>query len=255
MLAIERRQQILERLYEKKSVTVSELSKKYDVSEETIRRDLQKLEEEGIANRTYGGAYLNGGVHYDLPIEIRETAYVKAKELIGVKCASLINSGDTIILDSSTTSLHIAEHIKRKSNITVITNAIKVASKLAECENIKVLSTGGILRANALSYVGHIAERMLKDFYVDKAFVSCGGIHLERGILDSNELEAEIRKVMLKQAQKKVLIADNTKFDKTSFIKITDFDEIDMVITDKKLSDDWKAKFDKVAIEYCYCEN
>jgi DeoR/GlpR family transcriptional regulator of sugar metabolism len=254
MLGVERRNKILEKLKEQGSATVVELSELFNVSLETIRRDLQLMDKEKRLEKTYGGAYLIGGVHVDIPVFIREVSYLKGKEQIGEICADLIENGDTIILDSSTTSLHIAESIKEKKNIIVVTNAIKIALKLAGVKGIKVISTGGTLRSNSLSFVGHTASNTLSKFFADKAFVSCAGVDINNGITDSSEREAEIRAKMFEQAKRKILIADYTKFDHTSFAHIANLEKIDCIVTNKPLREEWEKEFLLRNISYLFSQ-
>ena len=252
MLAVERQKKIMQVLHRDGIVKVGELSTGFGVSEETIRRDLQKLEDGGGLFRTYGGAYITKAVNPDVPVGIRESFYLEGKEDIGAICADMIEEGDTIILDSSTTALHIAEKIKHKDRITVFTNAIKVITTLADSENIKVISTGGRLRSRSLSLVGHEAEDSLNRYNVDKAFVSCTSVDLDKGLTDTNEQEARIRRIMLDRAVKKILIADTTKFGKISFAAICPLTEIDTVVSDNSLTGEWGVEFQKMGIEHFY---
>lgn len=198
------------------------------------------MDEEGLLTRTHGGAYLTR-VGTDIPVVFREITYLKGKEIIGGKCSNLIDDGDTIFLDSSTTCLKIAENIRNKHNLTVLTNSIKIELALVNLENIKMISTGGILRPSSLSHIGHAVEKTLSEFYADKSFVSCSGVHSTNGITDANDYEAEVRKTMLKHSSTKILVADITKFGKTAFKRICGLDEINMVVTDKK--DELDPKF------------
>lgn len=253
MLGIDRRKKIAELLTENGSVTVVELSELFEVNAETVRRDLQKMEKDKQLVRTYGGAYVIGSVHADIPVFIREVTYREGKEQIGKLCADMIHNGDTIILDSSTTSLHIAENIKGRQKVVVLTNAVKVALKLADAKGIKVISTGGTLRGSSLSFVGQVAVNSLNGFYADKAFVSCTGVDLENGITDSSEEEAVVRIKMLERAKQKILIADNTKFGHTAFVQIAKLDMIDCVVTDQPLADEWETEFALKKIPH-YCD-
>ena len=145
MLAIERRRKIISLLEERNSVLVPELSKIFKVTEETVRRDLEKLEGEGFLKRTYGGAVINDSINAELPLKIREVTNIEGKRAIGIKVAEYIKDGDTIMVDSSTTALQVAERIKDKRKITVITNSVKVVSELSSARDCKVISTGGTL--------------------------------------------------------------------------------------------------------------
>ena len=143
MLAIERKNEILSILQKEQRVLVAELSTRYQVTEETIRRDLEKLEKEGFVKKTYGGAVLNKNSTIDMPLKIREKTNRKEKQKIAQTVASLIEDGESIMLDSSSTSLMIAQELKKKKKLTVITTSVEVLIELSGCEGIKVISTGG----------------------------------------------------------------------------------------------------------------
>ncbi len=250
MLAVERRQGIIEKLQETGSVVVSELSQMFLVSEETIRRDLTKMEQEGILKKTYGGAFINRGMHLTVPVNLREHTYIKGKDVIGALAAEMVQTGDTIFLDASTTAIHIADRILDKKNLIVITNNLRVAETLAASTAIKTICTGGTLRQAGLSMVGKASESAIASFFADKAFLSCAGLDLTRGITDANEKEAEIRKIMMRQANVSVLVADATKFGKTSFVRMAEFKDFQYLITDKELDLEWEAGLAKYNIQF-----
>ena len=164
MLAIERKNEILATLQKEQRVLVTELSQRYNVTEETIRRDLEKLEKEGFVKKTYGGAVLNSNTNLDLPLRIREKNNQEEKEKIASKVADMIEEGDSLMLDASSTSLMIAKKLKKLKKLTVITNAVEVLIELSGQEGIKVISTGGVLRDASLSLVGKSAERTLENY-------------------------------------------------------------------------------------------
>lgn len=240
MLAIERRNQILLKLQQEKKVVVSDLSQIYNVTEETIRRDLERLEKEGLATKTYGGAVLSESLYADIPYNVRKETNLKGKKKIAELVKDMIQDGDCIGVDASSTALYIIQQIKHKNNITVITNSIEILLELSDKKGWKVLSTGGTLKKEALSLVGYQAERMIDNFHVDKAIVSCKGIDAEYGITDSNELDAEVKKRFLNIATQKILVADSTKFDKISFARIGELSMIDIVVTDKRPTQEWE---------------
>lgn len=253
MLAIERRRKIISLLEERNSVLVPELSKIFNVTEETVRRDLEKLEKDGFLKRTYGGAVINDSIHTELPLKIREGTNIDGKTAIGMKAAEYIKDGDTIMLDSSSTALQVAERIKEKRKITVITNSVKVVSELAGVKDCMVISTGGNLRVNAMSFVGHQAVYSIRNFNVDIAIVCCKGIDMERGITESNDMEAEVKKAMMRAAEKTFLVADYTKFNKVSFVNMLKLDDVDMIFTDKKLPEEWEQYIYSKNVELVYC--
>lgn len=238
MLPIARRNKIKEIITEKKSVIVSELAKSFKVTEETIRKDLQQLEEEGFLTRTYGGAYISDGVQNDVDINLREHIYIEGKQKIAQMCVNYINNGDSIFLDASTTSLYIASNLKEK-RLTVTTNSIKIMNLLADNPNIKLIIIGGRVEHPSMSALGRNAEFNMNNYFFDAAFISCRAVNILHGITDSNEQQAEIRKIAINHSNHTYLVADYTKFDRTAFTKICDFDVIDTLIVDKPLSQEW----------------
>lgn len=249
MLAIERKNEILAILQKEQRVLVAELSQKYNVTEETIRRDLEKLEKEGFVKKTYGGAVLNNNTNVELPLRIREKTNKKEKLIIARMVSELVDEGESIMLDSSSTSLMVAKNLNQFKKLTVITNSVEVLIELAGNKGINVISTGGMLRDSSLSLVGKTAERTLMNFNVDKAVISCKGIDLEKGITESNESEAEIKNVMRACAKTTILAIDHSKFDNISFIKALDLNKNDIVVTDKLEHDKWNQFFEDKGIK------
>ena len=156
MLAIERRACIKETIQEQKSVAVSDLARRFDVTEETIRRDLKVLESQGVLTRTYGGAFIQGGAINEVDVTLRETSYVDAKRQIAAQCLQLIRNGDSIFLDSSTTALEIARAI-RDMRLTVLTNSLLIADVLSHSESIRLQVIGGVLQPQSMSFLGEAA--------------------------------------------------------------------------------------------------
>ena len=197
MLAIERRNMIMEKLQTERRVVVSELSRMFKVSEETIRRDLERMEKDGLVTKSYGGAILNENNNIDLPFNVRKNRNVSGKQKIAELIAAQINDGDHIMLDASSTAVFIAKAIKSKKNITLITNSIEILIELNDVENWHILSTGGILKQGSLALVGPHTDKMIHSFHVDKAIISCKGIDLDKGFTDSSEMHAETKSTML----------------------------------------------------------
>ena len=239
MLAIERRNKILAILQKESRVVVSDLSKAFNVTEETIRRDLDKLEKDGFAKKAYGGAIINESGNVDLPFTVRKTTNVTGKQKIADIIASMVEDGDHIMLDASSTAVYIAKQLRTKKNLTLITNSIEILLELSDVTGWKVLSTGGMVKEGSLSLVGYQAEKMIDSFHVDKVIISCKGLDIEKGITDSNEMEAHVKKLMIDAANQKILAADSTKFDKISFTRISDLSEINMIVTDKEPDSKW----------------
>lgn len=252
MLAIERRNAILARLSAEGKVIVSELSTEFDVTEETIRRDLEKLDKEGLAKKTYGGAVINQSLNTDLPYHVRKRSNVDKKEYIAEKIAGMIHDGDYIMLDSSSTAIYVTKYIKNLKNITLITNSVETLIELADKSDWKVLSTGGALRKGSLSLVGASAERMIRSFHVDLAVCSSKGIDINMGITDSNEKESEVKRAIFDSSTRKILAIDSSKFDKISFVRVGDINNVDVVVTDKEPSSSWIEHLNNKNVELIY---
>ena len=205
MLAIERRNAILEKLQAERRVVVSELSQIYKVSEETIRRDLEKLENDGFVIKSYGGAVINENANVDLPFNIRKKRNVISKQKIAEVISSRIKDGTSIMLDASSTAVYIAKALKERKNLTLITNSIEILIEMFDTPNVNVLSTGGAMREGSFALVGPQTDKMLKSYHVDVAIVSAKGFDLETGMTDTEELHANNKKTMLHAGREKVL--------------------------------------------------
>jgi len=252
MFTLERQQQILDTLKEKKSASVSQLSKQFFIGEATIRRDLQKLEAQKLVKRTYGGVVLVEGPNAEIPLSVREKEQSYAKDVIGKMAAELIGSGETIILDSSSTTYSMIKHLKSKENLTLLTNGLKTASELGVTLHTKVYCTGGRLRENSLSLVGSQAAEFLRNYAVEKLFFSCRALSVENGAMDNSEEEAELRKQMMRSAEKVILLCDSRKFGTKAFYKVCDFDKIHIIITDRKPNTEFRKLFEKLHIQLIY---
>ena len=239
MLAIERRNAILSKLYLDGKVIVSELSEEFDVTEETIRRDLEKLDKEGLAQKTYGGAVLVQNFSTDLPHSVRNKANVEAKQKIAEKVSGLFHDGDCIMIDASSTALLLLNYIKNLKNITLITNSVEALIELSDKDDWNVFSTGGKLKRGSLSLVGPSAEKTIRSYHVDYAVCSSKGIDIARGITDSNEKDSEMKQAIFDSAETKILVVDSSKFDKISLIKVSDVTDVDIIATDTEPSANW----------------
>lgn len=243
MLALERRNLIVQKLNAEGRIIVSSLSQEFSVTEETIRRDIEKLEREGLATKTYGGAVSTSAQNKDLPYNIRKKSNVELKQKIAAKVASMIKDGNQIMLDASSTSIYVVRQIKSLNNITVITNSLEILFELADKTGWTILSTGGTLREGAYSLSGSSAEKMIRDHHVDFAICSAKGIDSSMGITESNEKDAEMKKAIFNAANTRILAIDHTKFDKISFIKVCDIRDVDLVVTDEDPGEIWRKRF------------
>ncbi len=254
MLAIERKNEILQKLRAEQRVLVSELAAHYQVTEETIRRDLDKLEKEGYATKTYGGAILGNSTKNDLSYVVRNKANVEAKKIIATLVTGLIEDGDHLMIDHSSTSYFSVKKLKEKKNLTVITNSVELASEICSIEGWNVYMPGGQLRPESMALSGPASQEMLHSYHVDKTLFSCKGIDREAGITDSNDLHAEVKHAMVRAAKLPILAVDSSKFDKVSFVNIAKLNEISTVVTNVKPDADWLRCFAKYGIQCIYPE-
>ncbi|RKP56864.1 DeoR/GlpR transcriptional regulator [Cohnella endophytica] len=237
MLVAERYEKIVSLVNDRGSIRVSVLSELCQVTEETIRRDLDRLEQAGRLRRSHGGAVSvkdSQPMQPEIPYALREITNADEKKRIALEAIKRISPKDRILLDASSTAWYMAADVPDIS-LTVLTNSIKVATELSNKEKIEVISTGGILAQRSLSFVGPLAERSLDAYHVDKVFLSCKGVHLDRGISESNELQARIKQRMIGMADEVVLLADSSKFGVQAFTHVADLSQVDVIITDKRM--------------------
>lgn len=252
MLALERRNLILEKLQEEKRVVVSELSQLYNVSEETIRRDLDKLEKEGLATKSYGGAVINEDYSIDLPFNIRKNQNVAGKQQMAEIVAKMVHEGDHIFLDASTTAVFAAKALKEKERLTVITNSVEILLELSDVSGWTIISTGGVMKEGYLAFLGSATEEAIRSYCVDKAIFSCKALDQEWGVMESQEAFGFTKRAMMASGRKKILMVDSTKFDQTAFSVSGNLRDIDVVVTDKKPSAKWLKHFADLDIECQY---
>lgn len=248
MLALERRNLILEKLQAEKRVVVSELSQLYSVSEETIRRDLDKLEKEGLAIKSYGGAVINEDISIDLPFNVRKNQNVTGKQKMAEIAASMVHDGDHIFLDASTTAVFIAKALKDRQRLTVITNSMEILLELSDVSGWNIISTGGVMKEGYLAFLGSKTEESIRSYYVDKVIFSCKALDKEWGIMESQEAFGSTKKAMMSSGREKILVIDSTKFDQTAFSVAGNLRDVNVVVTDKMPPERWLTYFKKMSV-------
>lgn len=231
----ERYDAIAKILKENKTATVHFLAKELFVSEPTVRRDLKKMEQQGMIKRTFGGAVLNELLNKEIPLSMREHENMNAKDNIAKEAVKLIRDGQVIFLDASSTVFRIVKYLAPFSNITVITNSPKASLKLADLK-IKSFCTGGLLLENSIAYVGTYAENFIKNFNADIFFFSSRGITSNGIITDSSIEESDLRRTMLLNSKKNIFLCTSDKIGKQFFYNLTDISKIDRVICDTEIS-------------------
>lgn len=247
MFAAQRRKEIMKLLRESGSAPVSELSRMFKVSEVTIRLDLKKLNNEGKIERNYGGALLadDDGI----PFSKAESLLTEEKATIATEAFKLINQGDTMFLDASSTTLKLAKLISSVENITIISNSIQVYEQFKEYRGGTLVGIAGVLNPMTQSFVGSFAENMVSGLKANKAFISPKGILLE-GLRDNNMAEAAIRRKMIDSADEVIVLADSSKFNNSRVLfGIHDFESISTVITDNMPDESFIKFFEEKQIK------
>jgi DeoR family transcriptional regulator, aga operon transcriptional repressor len=241
--ADKRAEKILRELRHKGDVSLDELVKVLDASPASVRRDLAKLETQGLVRRTPGGATLVEPLlyepfRYDSLFQKREQHRAAEKRRIGVAGAELVQENETVAFTAGTTTTHVARGLRNRRNIRVITNAINIAMELSNCPGLRTSVTGGIVQwAGSFSLVGHAAVSCLKDIYLDKVFVSVCGIDAECGITVIESEEALTFRAMIRQAKKVIVVADSSKIGTVTPARICPISEVHLLITDTNASD------------------
>lgn len=250
MLPIQRREKILGLLKEDGAAKVIDLANLFKVTEATIRQDLEKLEKEGLISRDHGGAYLR-----NIEDQVRnfslshQNENIEKKEQIALKCVEIIEDGDTIILDSGSTTTEIARKIKGLKNLTVITNALNIALMLGAEPGIEVIMTGGEFKPPTLSLTGQKAADFFKGINVQKLFLATAGVSLKAGLTYPSISDIVVKKAMVEAAELTYLVADSTKIGKTSFASLGAMSLIDFLITDADIQESHKNMFKDHEIE------
>ena len=247
--AKDRRVQISELVNEGKAVSVSDLSNMFSLSPVTIRNDLRKLKTEGSIQRTYGGAVGTKNVAFEFSFQEKSDRFFEEKRRIGEFAASLVEEGQTILLDGGTTCLQIAKNIKNVKNLTVVTNGLCAVSELRFSKNIELIILGGIYRPVSLDIVGPFVIERLSKLSVDKSFCGTDGLTLSRGLTSPDPLEAEVQHAMMSCSKEVIVVTDHSKIGKDSFVSFASMSEIEKLITDNGLPGESKKLLEKNGVE------
>lgn len=250
MLTDDRYKKILQILQKENSIRVSNLMKLFNVSIETVRRDLEYLEKEGFLKRVYGGAVLEKVDAKQREFQIREKEFIDEKNEIGDIVSRFIEEDQSIAMDVSTTNLEVARILKRKINsLTILTNSLVIANELSDMEQYTIILTGGILRRAEMSVTGDMCESNISQFHVDLCLISASGISTNVGITDYGFGEVQAKKKMIEISQKVAVVSDSSKFDVVSLLKVCDLNRIDTIFTDSKLNQNILEKYARYDVE------
>ncbi|WP_050787734.1 DeoR/GlpR family DNA-binding transcription regulator [Rhodococcus jostii] len=248
MSATERRGEILQRLQVDGYVEAKVLSREFDVDGSTIRRDLDALVRSGQVERTHGGARPVVGTSSEIPYAVKETERRPEKVAIAHRAAQQVADGQTIILDSGSTTYQVALELRHKTDLTIITNDLRIGKYVATIPAVRLLVTGGELLGSVFTLVGERAVDFLSDYSADWAFLGADAIDPIAGITNTNTLEVPLKRAIITAATRTAVVADSSKFGHRALAKVAAIDEVDLILTDSKLPSDQVEQYgDKVA--------
>jgi DeoR family transcriptional regulator of aga operon len=229
----ERREQIIALLAHRGRVSVADLSEQFGVSQATIRADLDALAAEHLLTRTHGGALALDQDRLELSFDFRRRLHATQKSAIGAAAAALVEDGEAIILDASTTALAVAAQIKEHRELTVLTNSISIALELLHVPGIAILMPGGFLRRDSVSMVGDEGHDFIEKFNFQKGFFGAKGLTLQEGLTDVNSAEVAVKRDLVARARQVIAIVDSSKWGRVGFASFASIDQVDCIITDE----------------------
>jgi len=254
MLAPERRNKIMQILNEQKQITVKEVAKRLNVSEGTLRNDLRILEEDGLLERTHGGAVLPKPLVHEYSFGMRSETNRAEKMAIGKAALQFVHNGQCIILDASSTTLEFAKQLCQFDYLTVVTNGLFTAQELTRNPRINVIVTGGVLRPGSGSLEGLLGKGLLSQIHADIFFASAHGFTLEEGLTDFSVYETELKKLFVSSVDKVIALLDHTKLGRRSIATFAERDQIDVLITDAGADRDFLRKVESRNIQVVVAE-
>ena len=249
LYAAERQAQILALLAAQGRVSVSALSERFGVSAVTVRSDLRELERRGALLRTHGGAIPPVRDDGELAFGLRSALHSEEKRAIGAAAAALVEDGEAIVIDASTTALEVARHIGARQALTVLTNSLVVAHELAGVEGVTVVVTGGILRPVSYSLVGDLGTAALTQYHVSKGFFGAKGLTMVEGLTDADSFEVRFKRAMVAACKHVVAVVDASKWGQVAAASFAPPEEIDCVVTDQHASAEMRAALARRGIE------
>ncbi len=256
MITYERRQSLLEYLHKQPGLRVPELAAALKVSEGTIRNDFDALEQQGRLIRVHGGAVLNE------PIPLQNTSFMQrfqknsaAKYAIAREAATLVEDGDSLLLDASSTVYYLARALAGRQRLRIVTNGFDAAREMAQNFSNTVILLGGVVNHDYSSVTGLLSERVIEELHIQKVFLSCSGFSLERGMTDEHMAEAHLKRKVIGSAQQLFALVDSSKFGKEDFTPFAIPSQITRLFTDAGISEAWQARLQGANIPFVICES
>jgi len=250
----ERRQSLLNMLRKQPGMRVPEIARTLGVSDGTVRNDLNALEDEGVLKRVHGGAVLLSSQEIaQRTFTSRHQENADKKSCVGKHAANMVEDGDSILLDASSTAYYLALNLKERNHLRVVTNGIEVARLLAQNPSNAVILIGGVVNQDGSSVTGLLSEQIIADLHIQKAFISCSGFSVERGMTEVHLEEAQLKRKAIESAKKVIALVDSSKMgheDLTPFCRPT---QITHLFTDIGITDEWKIRLQQVNITFTLC--
>jgi DeoR/GlpR family transcriptional regulator of sugar metabolism len=251
----ERRHSLLDLLRKQPGLRVPEIARMLNVSDGTIRNDLNALEEEGRLKRVHGGAVLTEQNQFQNNSFVRRyNQNVSAKIAIAREAALLVEDGDSIFLDASSTCYYLARALSERAKLRVMTNGFEVARELAQNASNSVILVGGVVNNDSSSVTGLLSEQIIAEMHIEKAFFSCSGFSIERGMTEVHFEEAQLKRKAIESSQQVIALIDSSKFGKEDLTPFARPDRITGLITDSGLTPEWATKLKKAGIDLTVCE-
>ena len=255
MTTHERRQSLLDILRKKPGLRVPELALTLGVSEGTVRNDLNALEEQGLLVRVHGGAVLSQQEQFrNNSFTRRYQQNAAAKHAIAREAAVLVNDGDSILMDASSTAFYFAKALADRQRLRVMTNGFEVARELAQNSTNTVILIGGVVNNESSSVTGLLSEQIIEELHIQKAFLSCSGFSLNRGLTEVHLAEAQLKRKMAESSQQLFALVDSTKFGKEDLTSFARTEKINCLFTDNHLSPEWADRLKQAGIQFTICE-
>ncbi len=232
----QRHQTILNAVQAAGRVRVTELSEELEVSEMTVRRDLEEMESGGFLTRVHGGAVSTISRSFEPGFAVRQVTHVTAKERIGAAAAALVRDGETVVLDAGTTTLHVAEALRNDIRLRVMALSLHVADALADRPNITLMIPGGQVRPHERSFVGPATQSAFDNLTFDTVILTTGGVDRANGVTEYEYDDAETKRAALRSARRRIIVADASKLGAVAFVRLCGVEDIDIVVTDSSAS-------------------
>ena len=249
MIAVERQNQIIEKLKIDKVVSVHERAGQFNTTDMTIRRDLAALERKGLITRSYGGAVFKEKEGHESEFLTRQGEESEVKSLLGQRAAALVTPGDSIGIDIGTTAIEVAKYVRDIPDLTVITASIPVINELSTARGVHLICTGGELSPKDMSLNGHAATNMLQEYVLDKVFIGVAGISFDHGYTVFNMQDALVKRVLIERALEVIVVADSRKIGLARYASVCPVDAANKIITDSGISDEDRRNFENAGVE------